>query len=225
MKYLLLPALACLALAGCGRPEAAADTAAAPAETATLAEAAAPAAPPAETVDPQAYGQYLSCKIDGQPYLAYYADGHTTDVQNPINMAGRTDFATRADEAPLNGDTKLSALNLVLFNLAKKGAGPYTSPKDFHLDGHTCFAKKTGPGVDDVHFIVALGQQLTLSSLKDGVAEGTFALDVQDENDKAHLLKLTEGRFKLALDGGVKTLKVDQNGDVDMNKLMKDVMK
>ena len=224
MKNLFLPTLLCLALAGCGTPETPTDAAtAAPAAPDAMAEPA--AAPAAETVNPETYGQYLACKIDGQPYLAYYADGHTTNVSNPVNMASRTDFATSADQVPLNGDTKLSELHLLLFNLAKKRVGTYTSPNEFTLDGHTCFAKKSGTGVDDIHFTLARNQQLTVSSLEKGVVKGNFTADVVDDHDPTHVLHLTEGTFKLALDGGVKEIGKKADGDVDMDKLMKDVMK
>ena len=221
MKKFVFSALCCLVLAGCAAPETPTNTAAAPAVPDAMAEPAATAAP----TNPETYGQYLACKIDGQPYLAYYADGHTTNVSNPVNMARRTDFATSADQVPLNGDTKLSELHLLLFGLAKKRAGTYTSPNDFTLDGHTCFAKKTGTGVDDIHFTLAKNQQLTVSSLEKGVVKGHFTADVVDDHDPAHVLHLTEGTFKLALDGGVKEIGQQPNGDVDMDKLMKDALK
>ena len=234
MKSLLLPTLVCLALMGCGTPEtstdtpatpAAADATAEPAAADATAEPAAPAATPAETADPESYGQYMSCKINGQAYLASYVDGHTSNISNPVNMASRTDFATSADQVPLNGDTKISELHLILFNLAKKRVGTYTSPKDFHLDGHTAFAKASGTGLDEYHFTLADGQTLTVKSLENGIVKGSFTADVMDDNDKSHVLHLTEGFFKLALDGGVKEISKKADGDVDLDKLMKDAMK
>ena len=222
MNKLFFAALLSGALVACGGPT--------PEATVTTAPATAPAAapaPPATADDApgnyQRYAQYLWCRIDGQPYLAYHAEGHTTNISNPVNMARRTDFVTSADQVPLNGDTKISDMQLLLFNLTRKGAGQYRSPRDFHLDGRTAFAQ--GAGLREVHFAVADGQTLTVSSLKEGVAEGTFSLDVVDQNNKGRVLKLTDGHFRLALDGGLKSLTIDENGDTDLQKMMKDAMK
>ncbi len=168
----------------------------------TTAKEAAQAPAAAATQDYHSYPQYLSCSINGQPYLAYYADGHTSNISNPVNMANRTDFATSADQVQLNGGTKISELHFLLFDLAKKGAGTYTSTKEFNMDGHTSFAE--GSGLKEVHFVVADGQQLTISSLKDSTIEGSFSFDAVDEQNKSNVLKITDGHFKLMLDGGVK---------------------
>lgn len=223
MKKYVFPVLLGFVLPGCGD-----HSASAPAATETPAAAVAtPAATPepAATADPESYGQYVACKIDGQPYLAYYVEGHTSNVSNPLNMASRTDFATSADQVPLNGDTKISELHLILFDLAKKRVGTYRSPDGFTLDGHTAFAKPAGAGLDEVHFTVAGGQTLTVKSLENGIVKGSFTADVVDDHDKGHVLHLTEGFFKLALDGGVKEIGKKKGGDVDMDKLMRDALK
>ena len=223
MKKYVFPVLLGFVLPGCGD-----HSASAPAATETPAAAVAtPAATPepAATADPESYGQYVACKIDGQPYLAYYVEGHTSNVSNPLNMASRTDFATSADQVPLNGDTKISELHLILFDLAKKRVGTYRSPDGFTLDGHTAFAKPAGAGLDEVHFTVAGGQTLTVKSLENGIVKGSFTADVVDDHDKTRVLHLTEGFFKLALDGGVKEIGKKKGGDVDMDKLMRDALK
>lgn len=187
--------------------------------TTTKSEASTQTAAP----DYRSYAQYVSCSINGQPYLAYSADGHSSNISNPVNMPTRTDFATSADQVEMNGGTKISELHFLFFDLAKKGAGTYTSPKEFYMDGHTSFPE--GAVLKEVHFIIAEGQQLTVSSVKDSTIEGSFAFDALDENDKSKVLKITDGHFKLHVDGGIKSLKVNSDGDVDMDKLIKDATK
>ncbi len=225
MKKYVFPVLFGLVLSGCGDHSASAPAATETPAAETSAAAAPEPAAPAATADPESYGQYVSCKIDGQPYLAYYVEGHTSNISNPLNLASRTDFASSADQVPLNGDTKISELHLILFNLAKKRVGTYRSPDGFTLDGHTAFAKPAGAGLDEVHFTVAGGQTLTVKSLENGIVKGSFTADVVDDHDKNRVLHLTEGFFKLALDGGVKEIGQKKDGDVDMDKLMRDALK
>lgn len=229
-----LPALICLALAGCGTPETPAATVAPAAASAAPDAMAEPVAPaPAATANPETYGQYLTCKINGHFYLAYYDENHLTNVTNSMNLANRADFDTHTDFAPVNGENVSSSLSLVFFDLAKKRVGTYTSPDGFHINGQATFAKASGPGVDKYSFTIAKNQTLTVTSLENGIVKGNFTADVMDDRDPDYTAggldkqpyHLTEGHFKLALNGGLKEVKVDKNGDVDLQKAMKDMMK
>ncbi len=176
-------------------------------------------APPADaTPNFRSYPQYLSCKIDGQPYVAYYADGHITGITNALNMPSQIVFATSAEQEELNGKTKISELTLTFFTLPKTGVGTYTSNKGFYLMGHTSFAE--GTGLKEYHFNTGEGQQLTVTSFQNRIVEGTFNLEVIDENDPAHKLKLTDGVFKLQQGGDTK-IQVNEEGDVNMDSMMK----
>ena len=209
--FLSLLLLSCIAFTSCGDRT----------EKTTVTSDSTQVAPPAsETPDFRSYPQYLSCKIEGQVYVAYYAEGHITGITNALNMPARMVFATSADQEQLNGQTKISELNLTFFGLTQKGPGTYTSTKDFYLDGHTSFAE--GTGLKEYHFKTGEGQQLTVTSFKEGLVEGTFSFDVVDENNPAHILKLTDGVFKLQQEGETK-IQVNENGDVNMDSLMKSI--
>ena len=54
------------------------------------------------TPDFRNFAQYVSCNIDGQPYVAYYDDGHTSNVSNPLNMASQVVFSTSADQVEID---------------------------------------------------------------------------------------------------------------------------
>ena len=159
------------------------------------------------TPDFRNFPQYVYCKIDGQPYLA-------TWVFNAMNLPNRQDFATRAEQVEINGETKSSELEFSFYTLAKTGAGTLTSNEDFYVRGHTDFPENGK--LKYVSFNTKAGQHLTLSSLKDGILEGTFNFDVSDENDPAHILKITDGVFKMKLEGKT-NLQYDKNGDVNLS--------
>ncbi len=157
--------------------------------------------------------QYVYCKVDGQPYLA-------TRLSNPMNLPNRNDFATSSEEKKLNDDTKIDEMNFNFYTLAKAGAGTLTSDKDFYVHGHTNFPENGHWKY--VRFSTKDGQHLTLISLKDGLLEGTFNFDVADENDPAHILKITDGVFKMQMEGKT-NLQFDKNGDIKMDSLLKSI--
>ncbi len=64
------------------------------------------------TPDFRNYPQYVSCKIDGQPYVAYYADNHITGISNSLNIPSQVVFSTSADQVEINGETKKARLIL-----------------------------------------------------------------------------------------------------------------
>lgn len=171
-------------------------------------------------VDYTRYEQYVSCKIDGQPYLAYYAPHHTAAVVNTVNMPARYSFSTSADEEKINGKTKLSELEFNLFHMDRKKAGTYTSPDEFEIHGHTDFPENGQ--LKYVRFATTKDQQLMITSIKDGIVEGTFSAAVADENDPAHILQITDGHFKVK-QGGKTSIKADENGDVNMDSLVNSI--
>ena len=168
--------------------------------------------------DCQNYPQYVSCKINGQPYLAYYDAGHITAITNALNISSQVVFATSADQETINGKTKISELSFSFYTLATKGAGVLASVKDFYVQGHTDFP--AGNDLKYTSFKTTSGQTLTLESYNDGILQGRFAFDVADENDPSHILKITDGNFKL-LQVKPTNIKPDANGDVNMDSLMK----
>lgn len=172
------------------------------------------------STDFQNYPQYVSCKIDGQPYVAYYSESHIGGITNSLNMASQVVFSTSADQVQINGKTKISQLDFSFFTLNKTGAGTLTSNTDFYFQGHTDFPE--GGSLKYVSFTTKAGQQLVLTSFKDGLLEGTFSFDVVDEKDPAHILKITEGVFKLQQEGKT-SVKTDKNGDVNMDSLIKSI--
>ena len=161
------------------------------------------AAPP----DFRNFEQYVYCKIDGQPYM-------TTKVFNAMNLPNRNDFATSLEEE-INGDTKLSGIDFSFYTLEKTGAGMLTD-KDFYVQGHTEFKGKY------VAFKTGADHKLNLTSFKDGLLEGTFNFDVIDERDPGHVVKVTDGVFKMQMEGKT-NLKYDKNGDVNMDSLLKSI--
>jgi hypothetical protein len=170
--------------------------------------------------DVRGYAQYVTCKIDGQPYDAYYADGHTTGITNSLNMPSRLVFSTSADQEEVNGKTKISELEIQLFGLSKKPTGALTSNGEFYIAGHTDFPQ--GSELKYVRFASKAGQTMQITSNKDGVIEGTFSVDVADESDASHILKITDGAFKLATGGDTK-VKVNANGDANMDSLLNSI--
>ena len=104
--------------------------------------------------------------------------------------------------------------------MAKMPTGTLTSNKDFYVQGHTDF--QVGNDLKYVSFTTKAGQQLTITSNKEGLIEGTFNFEVVDESDPTHVLKITDGVFKLQQEGKT-AVKVDENGDVNMDSLLKNV--
>jgi len=102
----------------------------------------------AVTPDFRNYPQYVSCKIEGQPYLAYYTDNHITGITNSLNIPSQVVFSTSADQVEINGDTKISQMDFSFYTLSKKQEGTLTSNKDFYVDGYTMFPEsgKLGTG-------------------------------------------------------------------------------
>lgn len=168
------------------------------------------------TPDYHNYAQYISCKIDGQPFLAYYEDGHTTGITNSLNLPSQVVFNGSADEAKINGKTKTSELNISFYTLPKKATGTLTSNTDFYVQGHTDMPE--GGDLKYVSFVTKSGQSLIITSNKDGVLEGSFSMDVVDENNPSRTLKITDGNFKLK-QGGKSSVQTDANGNVNMDSL------
>jgi hypothetical protein len=151
--------------------------------------------------------QYVYCKIDGQPFM-------TTIVNNSMNLGNRNDFHTTIEEE-INGESKLSGMDFSFYSLEKTGAGILTD-KDFYVQGHTEF-KGTY-----VAFKTGAGHKLNLKSFKDGLLEGTFNFDVIDERDPGHMVNITDGVFKMQIEGKT-NLQFDKNGDVNMDSLFKSI--
>ena len=172
----------------------------------------------AVTPDFRSYPQYVFCKIDGHPYLAYYDANNTLGVFNSMNLPSRQDFSTRENQVEINGETKISQMDFSFYTLSKKPEGTLTSNTDFHVDGYTMFPE--GGKLARVSFETGEGQQLTLTSFKDGILEGTF--NFEDKSDPARIVKVTDGVFKLKQEGKT-NLQYDKNGDVNMDSLLKSV--
>lgn len=166
---------------------------------------------PAVISDFRSYPQYVSCKINGHPYVS-------TQVLNAVNLPSRQDFSTRENQEQINGETKISEMNISFFTLPKKPEGILTSIKDFYMTGYTMFPE--GGKLERVGFEVKEGQQLTLTSSKDGVLEGTFSFDGVTGTNNEQIVKVTEGVFKVKTEGKT-NLKYDKNGDVNMDSLLK----
>jgi len=215
-KSLLFVSL-CFALCACGeKKEAAApDTAAAARTEATPAPA---------PKDYKGYDQYVYCTINGQPYLAYSEDGHSSAISNSLNMASRTAFSTSADDEHVSGATKTGELELDFFGLGAKGPGTYTSNRDFIVQGHTDLVEN-GKLVY-TRFMSAEGHTLHVTKIEKDYIEGTFQLDAASEQDVTKILKFADGHFRLKANGGLKGLKTTADGqDVDVGKMIKDITK
>lgn len=216
IKPLLLASL-CLILCACGEKQ---TTPTADATTAAPAVSAPPAAPK----DYKGYDQYLYCTINGQPYLAYSEDGHSSAISNSLNLASRTAFSTSADDERINGATKTGELQLDFFGLGAKGLGTYTSNRDFIVQGHTDLVEN-GKLVY-TRFMSAEGHTLQVTKIEKDYIEGTFQLDAANEQDATKVLKLADGHFRLKASGGLKGLKMTADGqDVDVGKMLKDITK
>ena len=172
----------------------------------------------AETPDFRNFPQYVSCKIDGHPYMAYYDANNTLGVFNSMNLPSRQDFSTRENQVEINGETKISQMDFSFYTLSKKPDGTLTSNDDFHVAGYTMFPE--GGKLKRVSFETRDGQQLTLTSSKDGLLEGTFSFE--DNADPAHIVKVTDGVFKLKMEGKT-NLQYDKSGDVNMDSLLKSI--
>ena len=168
---------------------------------------------PAVISDFRSYPQYLSCKINGHPYVS-------TQVLNAVNLPSRQDFSTREDQEQINGETKISEMDLVFFTLPKKPEGILTSTKDFYMTGYTMFPE--GGKLVKVGFEVKEGQQLTLTSSKDGILEGTFSFDGASGTNNEKIVKVTDGVFKVKIEGKT-NLQYDKHGDVNMDSLLKSI--
>jgi hypothetical protein len=95
-------------------------------------------------------------------------------------------------------------MDFSFYTLEKVGAGMLTE-KDFYIQGHSEIGEKY------VSFKTGADQKLNLSSLKDGLLEGTFNFDVKDEKDPTRIIKITDGVFKMQIEGKT-NLKFDKNG-------------
>lgn len=147
-------------------------------------------------VDPTTYDQYIICKIDGTTYGAYYAAGHTTSVNCVFNNSVQTVFETSADEIELAGsDNLLSNMSITLFGFQAKGAGTYTGGDDLYLDG--TLERPVNGSKQRISYVVKHGQTLTVTSYNNGYIEGTFAVEVYDENSVSNTYQITEGKFRM----------------------------
>ena len=147
--------------------------------------------------DPINYSQYVSCEIDGQPYVAYYAPDHISNITTTINTTTRISFSSSADQVKIGNETKISELSFNFFNVEAKGKGTYTSSNDFTVDGHTDFLKNGK--LEYVSFIHAANQTINITAFKDGFLEGKFNIDVVSEKDSNRILKITNGKFKIEI--------------------------
>ena len=173
---------------------------------------------PAVISDFRSYPQYVSCKIDGHPYVAYSDANNTLGVFNSMNLPSRQDFSTRENQVEINGETKISQMDFSFYTLSKKPEGTLTSNTDFHVEGYTMFPE--GSKLVRVSFETKDGQQLTIRSFKDGILEGTFSF--LDNADPAKIVKVTDGIFKFKMEGKT-NLQYDKNGDVNMDSLLKSI--
>ena len=216
MKFLLLVGL-CLALSACGEKKEITT-----AESPAHAQPASAGSPP--TKDYKGYDQYLYCTINGQPYLAYSEEGHSSAISNSLNMASRTSFSTSADDERIAGATKSGELQLDFFGLGAKGVGTYTSNRDFIVQGHTDLLEN-GKLVY-TRFMSGEGHTLQITKITKDYIEGTFSLDATNEQNAAKVLKFADGHFRLKASGGFKGLKMSADcQDVDVGKMLKDVTK
>ncbi|MBL7718986.1 MAG: hypothetical protein JNL72_09140 [Flavipsychrobacter sp.] len=146
--------------------------------------------------DPKSYDQYITCKIDGTTYTAYYAPGHTTNIACMFNNSVQTVFETSADEITVTGGAKLlSNMSVTLFGFQAKGAGTYEGGDDLYLDG--ALERQVDGAKQRLSFVVVHGQTLTVSSYSNGYIEGTFAVQVYDENSNTDTYQVTEGSFRM----------------------------
>ncbi len=172
----------------------------------------------AVTPDFRNYPQYVSCKINGQPYVAYYAENHIAGITNSLNIPSQVVFHSSADQVQINGDTKISEIDFSFYKLTKESSGTLTSNKDFRVDGYTMFPE--GGKLVQVGFETVDGQQLTITSFKDGLLEGTFSFE--DKRNPARIVNITEGVFKFQQEGKT-NVQYDKNGDINMDSLMKSI--
>lgn len=146
-------------------------------------------------VDPTTYEQYLTCKVDGTTYTAYYAPGHTTSLNCVFNIASQTSFESSADEVKEGGETMLSNLQFTLYGFQAKKAGVYTCPEDLYLDG--TMERMVNGAKQRFSWVISHGESLTVSSYNNGIIEGTFSAEVQDENNPTKTYMVTDGKFKI----------------------------
>lgn len=146
-------------------------------------------------VDPTKYEQYLTCTVDGTTYTAYYAPGHTTNLNCVFNIASQTTFESSADEVKEGGETMLSNMSFTLYGFQAKEAGVYTCPEDLYLDG--TLERMVNGKKERFSYVISHGESLTVSSYKNGIIEGTFAVEVQDENNPGKLYQVKDGKFKI----------------------------
>lgn len=145
--------------------------------------------------NPTSYEQYLTCKVDGTTYTAYYAPDHTTKIVCALNIKSQTIFETDADEIKEGGETLLSNLSFTLYGFQAKEAGVYTCPEDLYLDG--TLERMVNGKKERINYVISHGQSFTVSSYKNGIMEGTFSAEVQDENNPVKRYMITEGKFKV----------------------------
>jgi hypothetical protein len=151
---------------------------------------------PGTTVDPTTYDQYITCKVDGTTYTAYYAAGHTTNVNCVFNSSVQTVFETSADEIEVTGaDNLLSDLSITLIGFQAKGVGTYTGGDDLYLDG--VIERMVGGSKQRIAYVVSHNETLVVESYTGGYIKGTFSVEVQDENNPGTLYQVTEGKFRM----------------------------
>jgi hypothetical protein len=153
---------------------------------------------PGATVDPTTYDQYITCKVDGTTYTAYYAAGHTTSVNCVFNSTVQTVFETSADEVVVTGgDNLLSNMSITLFGFQAKGAGTYTGGDDLYLDG--VIERMVSGSKQRISYVVSHNETLVVESVNNGYIKGSFSVQVQDENNPGVYYQITEGKFRMKL--------------------------
>lgn len=145
--------------------------------------------------DPTSYEQYITCKVDGTTYTAYYEAGHTTYLNCVYNATSQTSFESSADQVKVNGETLISDMQFTLYGFQAKGAWVYSCPEDLYLDG--TLERVVNGTKQRITYVISHGESLTVSSYKNNIIEGTFAVEVQDENDASKIYMITDGKFRI----------------------------
>lgn len=146
-------------------------------------------------VDPTTYDQYITCKIDGTTYTAYYTAGHTTYLNCVFNNSVQTVFETSADQITSGSESLLSNMSITLFGFQAKEAGTYEGGDDLYLDG--TLERMVNGSKQRLDFVVVHGETLTVDSYSNGYITGTFAVEVYDENSTSDKYNITEGKFRM----------------------------
>ncbi len=149
-----------------------------------------------DPVDPTTYDQYITCKVDGTTYTAYNTTGHTTNLNCVFSNSVQTVFESSADEIAVTGsDPLLSNMSITLFGFEAKGVGTYTGGDDLYLDG--TLERMVNGTKQRLDHVVVHQETLVVTSYNNGYIQGTFALEVYDEDNPGTTYQITEGKFKM----------------------------